>query len=55
MSRIAELQFVPQALAAHLDPVHSVPIDQHINLFYSGLAIIFLCIIAYMFFSKKPQ
>ena len=55
MSRIAELQLVPQALAASLDPVHSVPIDKHINFFYTGLALIFLSIIAYMFFSKKPQ
>jgi hypothetical protein len=55
MSGIAEVKPVLQALAASLDPVHSVPIDKHINLFYTGLAIIFLSIIAYMFFSKKPQ
>ncbi|HWW22891.1 MAG TPA: hypothetical protein VNY78_03260 [Edaphobacter sp.] len=55
MSGIAEVKPVLQALAANLAPVHSVPIDKHINLFYTGLAIIFLSIVAYMFFSKKPQ
>jgi hypothetical protein len=55
MSGIAEVKFVLHALATNLDPVHSVPIDKHINFFYTGLAIIFLSIIAYMFFSKKRQ
>jgi hypothetical protein len=55
MSGIAEVKPILQALATSLDPVHSVPIDKHINFFYTGLAIIFLSIIAYMFFSKKPQ
>ncbi|WP_263366102.1 hypothetical protein [Edaphobacter bradus] len=50
MSRIVELQLAPQALA-----IISVPIDKHINLFYTGLAIIFTCVMAYMFFSKKRQ
>ncbi|MCU1226924.1 MAG: hypothetical protein JWQ42_5017 [Edaphobacter sp.] len=50
MSRIAEIQTVPLALAAN---AIVVPIDKHINLFYTGLAIIFACVMAYMFFSKK--
>jgi hypothetical protein len=49
---MSELQLVPQALAANLI---EVPMDKHLNLFYTGLAIIFVSIIAYMFFSKKPQ
>jgi hypothetical protein len=49
---MSELQLVPQALAANLI---EVPMDKHLNLFYTGLAIIFICVIAYMFFSKKPQ
>jgi hypothetical protein len=52
MSGIAELQLVPQALAAN---IIEIPIDKHLTLFYTGLAIIFVCVIAYMFFSKKPQ
>jgi len=52
MSRITELQAV---LLAPPAIVLSVPIDKHINLFYVGLAIIFACVLAYMFFSKKPQ
>ena len=55
MSGIAEVKPVLQALAASLAPVHSVPIDKHINFFYAGLATIFVGILAYMFFSKKPQ
>jgi hypothetical protein len=49
---MSELQLVPQALAAN---IIEVPMDKHLNLFYTGLAIIFICVIAYMFFSKKPQ
>ena len=52
MSGIAEVKLVPQALAAN---IIEIPIDKHLTLFYTGLAIIFLSIIAYMFFSKKPQ
>jgi hypothetical protein len=52
MSGIAELQLVPQALAAN---IIEIPMDKHLNLFYTGLAIIFVCVIAYMFFSKKPK
>jgi len=52
MSGIAEVKPVLQALAAN---IIEIPIDKHLNLFYTGLAIIFVCVIAYMFFSKKPQ
>jgi hypothetical protein len=52
MSRITELQAV---LLAPPAIVLSVPIEKHINLFYVGLAIIFACVLAYMFFSKRPQ
>jgi hypothetical protein len=50
MSGIAEVKLVLQALAAN---IIEVPIDKHINLFYTGLAIIFAGVMAYMFFSKK--
>jgi hypothetical protein len=46
MSRILEIQ---PALAAN---AIVVPIDRHINLFYTGLAIIFALVLAYMYFSK---
>jgi hypothetical protein len=52
MSGIAEVKLVSQALAAN---IIEIPIDKHLTLFYTGLAIIFVCVIAYMFFSKKPQ
>jgi hypothetical protein len=50
MSGIVEVKLVSQALAA---TIIEVPIDKHLTLFYTGLAIIFVCVIAYMFFSKK--
>ncbi|HEY6412908.1 MAG TPA: hypothetical protein VIX42_04435 [Edaphobacter sp.] len=50
MSGIAEVKPVLQALAAN---IIEIPIDKHINLFYTGLAIIFVGILSYMFFSKK--
>jgi hypothetical protein len=52
MSGIAEVKFVSQTLAAN---IIEIPIDKHFNLFYTGLAIIFVCVLAYMFFSKKRQ
>jgi hypothetical protein len=52
MFQIAELQFAPQTLATTFV---FVPIEKHIDLFYTGLAIVFVCFISYMFFSKKRQ
>ena len=52
MSGIAEIKPALQALATN---ILEVPISKHINLFYTGLAIIFAGVLAYMFFSKKPQ
>jgi hypothetical protein len=50
MSRIAELQLSPQISVAI---IFFVPIEQHINLFYTGLAIVFICFMAYMFIYSK--
>ena len=50
MFRIAELQLAPQALAV-LFP--SIPVEKHIDLFYTGLAIVFIFVITYMFVYNK--
>ncbi len=50
MFRIAELHLAPQALAEYFP---SIPVEKHIDLFYTGLAIVFTCVIAYMFVYNK--
>jgi hypothetical protein len=50
MSQIAEIQLAPLALAANLV---FVPIEKHINLVYTGLAIIFACLLVYWFLYTK--
>jgi hypothetical protein len=52
MSQLAELHTTPSALAAN---IFLVPVEKHVNLVYIGLAVIFACVLAYMFLSKRQQ
>ena len=51
MSSLSQLHLLPALVAAWF----TIPLSNHINLVYTGLAIIFACFLGYMFLYTRKR